>query len=123
MEADEALPGYSFGSVGWHGDDGKVFRDGILIMTLPKFSTGDTIAWAYTQKMVFFWLNHCLLLVTHVPDRAYNAVVAMRGPLTTIKVVKEGNEAPKLAKKLIGSNQITLKQRQSNSPPSGHAFP
>lgn len=34
LEADEALPGYSHGSLGWHGDDGMLYRDGEAIMPL-----------------------------------------------------------------------------------------
>ena len=56
----DRLPGWEMDSLGYHGDDGNIFKDsGIGIQYGPKFTTGDTIGlcWNLVKKIIFFTKN------------------------------------------------------------------
>lgn len=57
------VPGYQLNSIGWHGDDGKLYKDGQMFQQLPLYSTGDTIGIGLTRELfLFFVLNDHLIL-------------------------------------------------------------
>uniref|UniRef100_A0A7S0N9U1 B30.2/SPRY domain-containing protein n=1 Tax=Cryptomonas curvata TaxID=233186 RepID=A0A7S0N9U1_9CRYP len=54
----DRLPGWEMNSLGYHGDDGNIFKDsGIGIPYGPKFTTGDVIGvcWNLVKKSYFFY--------------------------------------------------------------------
>ena len=56
----DRLPGWEKDSLGYHGDDGNIFKDsGIGIPYGPKFATGDSIGlcWNLVKKIIFFTKN------------------------------------------------------------------
>jgi len=54
------MPGWHFGSWGYHGDDGKVFSEtGRGIRYGPTYETGDTVGCGgdMARKTIFFTKN------------------------------------------------------------------
>jgi hypothetical protein len=61
------LPGYSLNSIGWHGDDGKLYKDCLLVGQLLSFSTGDTVGIGMTSELlVYFTLNGLVIYYTQL---------------------------------------------------------
>jgi hypothetical protein len=83
------VPGYQLNSIGWHGDDGKLYKDGQMFQQLPLYSAGDTIGIGLTRELsLFFVLNDHLILKLQVEKGNYFPLVSLRGPLTTVSVVE-----------------------------------
>jgi hypothetical protein len=56
----DRLPGWEINSLGYHGDDGNIFKDsGTGIPYGPKYTTGDIIGvcWNLIKKVIFFTKN------------------------------------------------------------------
>ena len=87
------MPGYTLGSIGWHGDDGKLFKDGQIVQQLPQFSTGDIVGIGVCANWVYFTLNNVLVFdLENGEFKDMLVCIAMRGPLTQIEIMTESND-------------------------------
>lgn len=90
----DRLPGWEMDSLGYHGDDGNIFKDsGIGIPYGPKFTTGDIIGvcWNLVKKVIFFTKNGFPLENAFLKYCPFNShlmmpVVGLRTPGELIEV-------------------------------------
>nr|UXY87944.1 ranbpm [Cryptomonas curvata] len=90
----DRLPGWERDSLGYHGDDGNIFKDsGIGISYGPYFTTGDTIGlcWNLIKKTIFFTkngtaLNTAFFKYCPFSNKEMFPVVGLRTPGELIEV-------------------------------------
>jgi hypothetical protein len=90
----DRLPGWEMDSLGYHGDDGNIFKDsGIGMPYGPKFTTGDVIGlcWNLVKKVIFFTKNgfpleNAFLKYSPFNNHVMVPVVGLRTPGEQIEV-------------------------------------
>jgi hypothetical protein len=90
----DRLPGWEKDSLGYHGDDGNIFKDsGIGMSYGPNFTTGDTIGlcWNLFKKNIFFTKNGTALKTAFFRYCPFNnrqmfPVVGLRTPGESVEV-------------------------------------
>nr|UXY87446.1 ranbpm [Cryptomonas sp.] len=84
----DRLPGWEIDSIGYHGDDGHVFKDsGIGLPYGPRYSSGDIIGvcWNLLKKSIFFTKNghamqNAFLRFCPIKNKFMMPVVGLRTP-------------------------------------------
>ena len=83
------MPGWEKHSIGYHGDDGKLFyEDGAGFEYGPKFGTGDVVGCGIDQKYCFFTKNGEFIGIanSNMPERSWFPTIGLHSKDERVEV-------------------------------------